>query len=75
MVKGNCVRGAANAHSASARRPRARLFAVGNLTLGEALAPLEHYAVESGLLDDFGRDTVDRLILAPFEPFIIISGV
>jgi hypothetical protein len=48
---------------------------VGNLTLGEALAPLEHYAVESGLLDDFGRDTVDRLILAPFEPFIIISGV
>ena len=54
---------------------RARLFAVGNLTLGEALAPLEHYATESGLLDEFGRDTVDRLILAPFEAFIVIPGV
>jgi hypothetical protein len=49
----------------------AYLFAAGDCTLGEAFEPLEHYAIESGLLDDFGRHTVDRLIVAPFEPFLI----
>jgi len=54
---------------------RAYLFAAGEFTLGEAFAPLEHYAVDSGLLDEFGRDAIDQLIIAPFEPFIAIPGV
>lgn len=54
---------------------RAVLFAAGELTLGEAFGPLEDYAVESGLLDDFGRDAVDRVIVEPFEPFLLIPGV
>jgi hypothetical protein len=51
------------------------LFAAGEITLGEALAPLEQYVDASGLLEDFGRDAVDRVIVEPFEPFLLIPGV
>jgi hypothetical protein len=53
---------------------RACLFATGEFTLGEALEPLEDYVADSGLLDDFGRDVIDRVIVTPFEPFLAIPG-
>jgi hypothetical protein len=44
-------------------RARATLYAAGELSLHEAVDPLQHWAVDTGLVEQVGQDVV-QLILA-----------
>jgi hypothetical protein len=48
-------------------KARAILFALGEFeSLDQAVAPLREYAEVTGLVEQFGGDTIDQIILARF---------
>jgi hypothetical protein len=46
---------------------RALLYALGEFDFEQAIDPLFVYAIESGLLDEFGMETVSNIVRAAFE--------
>lgn len=47
------------------------LFSVAEFPdLATALEPLERFAEEQGLVDQFGRETIDSIIIDPFKQYL-----
>jgi hypothetical protein len=46
---------------------RAHLWACGEFDLNQATEPLYRYAVQSGVVEEFGMESVSNIIKAAFE--------
>jgi hypothetical protein len=50
-------------------RARAHLYAAGDLTLHDAVDPLQHWAAASGLVGEVGQDVVQLVLVRAFARF------
>jgi hypothetical protein len=50
-------------------RARATFYAAGELSLHDAVDPLQHWAVASGLVGEVGQDVVQLVLVRAFARF------